>query len=209
MQFITFATALLVGLAFAHPQPVMPLPAGGSSQVNLGFVGRVNIAVRTVQTQDHNPDARLYEVQATAPGGTGEIQPVALTQLQVVFSLPKNRCAIINSTAGGAFNAVQYRNTPWLEDLAVAWPIEMSAVEADALLKKAGYTSPYDEMTLRWPLYPGINQPYYIFTMVVGLFVFVGVNDKTVTLDPFSLGPGPSISKFLEGSAKAKQATTA
>lgn len=197
MLSVTLATAFLVGLAFAHPQPVMPLPAGGHAI--LGFVGRVNIAVRTVQLTDHNPDARLYEVQATAPGGSGETKPAGLTQLQVVFSLDNNRCAIINSTAGGAFNPVQYRNTPWLEDLVVAWPIEMDAVEADALLKKAGYSSPYDEMTLRWPLYPGINQPYYIFTMVVGLFVFVGVNDKTVTLDPFSLGPGPSISKFLQG----------
>ena len=202
MHSITFATALLAGLAFAHPQPVIPLPAGGSSQVNLGFVGRVNIAVRTVQINDHNPDARLYEVQATAPGGAGVTKPATLTQLQVVFSLANSRCAIINSTAGGAWNAVQYRDTPWLEDLVVAWPIEMNTVEADALLKKAGYTSPYDEMTLRWPLYPGINQPYYIFTMVIGLFVFVGVNDKTVTLDPFSLGPGPSISKFLQGPAK-------
>lgn len=201
MYSVAFVTAFLVGLASAHPQPVMPLPAGGSSNVHLGFVGRVNIAVRTVQITDHNPDARLYEVQATAPGGSGETKPAALTQLQVVFSLDNNRCAIINSTAGGAFHPVQYRNKPWLQDLVVAWPIEMDAVEADALLKKAGYASPYDEMTLRWPLYPGINQPYYIFTMVVGLFVFVGVNDKTVTLDPFSLGPGPSISEFLQGPA--------
>ena len=207
MQFVTFATALLIGLALAYPQPVMPLPAGGSSQVTLGFVGRVNIAVRTVQITDHNPSARLYEVQATAPGGGGVTNPAALTQLQVVFSLEKSRCAIITSTAGGAFNPVQYRDTPWLQDLVVAWPIEMDAVEADALLKKAGYTALYDELTLRWPLYPGINQPYYIFTMVVGLFVFVGVNDKTVTVDPFSMGPGPSISKFLQG--PAKQATTA
>lgn len=202
MHYVTFATACLVSLAFAHPQPVMPLPAGSSSQVTLSFVGRVNVAVRIVQIEDHNPSARLYEVQATAPDGSGVTKPAALTHLQVVFSLPNSRCAIINSTAGGTFHAVEYRNTPWLQDLALAWPIEMDAAEADALLKKSGYISPYDGMTLRWPVYPGINQPYYIFTMVVGLFVFVGVNDKTVTLDPFSLGPGPSITKFLQDSAK-------
>ncbi|MCJ1304280.1 hypothetical protein MMC08_007092 [Hypocenomyce scalaris] len=205
MNFLAFTAGLLVTLAFASPQPLMPLPTGESLQVTLGFVGRVNIAVITVQ--DETSDARLYEVQATAPGGTGVTNPAALTQLQVVFSLKNNRCAIINSTAGGAFNPVQYSDKPWLQDLVVAWPIEMDAVEADALLKKAGYNSQYDEMTLRWPLYPGINQPYYIFTMVVGLFVFVGVNDKNVTLDPFSLGPGPSISQFLQ--ATTTQAATA
>jgi hypothetical protein len=60
----------------------------------------------------------------------------------------------------------------------------MEPEEALSLLKKAGYTMPFVGLSLRWPLFPGITQPHYIFEMsdADDSYVFVGVNDKSVQL---------------------------
>lgn len=147
----------------------------------LSFLGRVNIAVRLVQ--DQYPGAQLLEVEALPPTPQAVTNPNALSQLKVVFRAG-NGTAIIKSIGWGSFGPVQYIGSPWMEDVVIAWPIKMEASEADSLLKKAGYTGPYGAMTLRHPLYPGIKEPYYIFSMTTGQYVFVGVNDKKVTVNP-------------------------
>ena len=155
--------------------------APANPQAILSFLGRVNIAVRLVQ--DQYPDAQLYEVEALPPVPEKVSNPNALSKLKVVFRAG-NGTAVIKSTGWGTFGPVQYVDQPWLEDVVIPWPIRMEATEADALLKKAGYTGTYGAMTLRHPLYPGIEQPYYIFSMNSGQYVFVGVNDGKVTTNP-------------------------
>jgi|GEM_PF-760113 len=150
-------------------------------QAILSFLGRVNIAVRLVQ--DQYPDAELYEVEALPPSPRPCSGPNELSKLKVVFRAGKGT-AIIESTGWGTFGPVQYIPQPWMEDQVIAWPVQMEATEADSLMKKAGYTGTYGAMTLRKPLYPGIVQPYYIFSMNSGQYVFVGVNDKKVTVNP-------------------------
>lgn len=146
-----------------------------STGATLSFLGFINIAVRLVKEQ--YPDAQLYEAdtQAEHPG-----QPSPLKFLRVVFSV-KGGTAILTSTTWGEFAPVQFIPQPWVEDVVIPWPIEMDIVKADSLLKQAGYTGPYGAITLRHPLYPGDNEPYYIFSMGGGQYVFVGVNDGKVS----------------------------
>ena len=150
-------------------------------QAILSFLGRVNIAVRLVQ--EKYPAAELYEVEALPPTPQQVSNPNALSKLKVVFRAGKGT-AIIESTGWGSFGPVQYIDQPWMEDVVIPWPVQLEATAADALMKKAGYTGTYGAMTLRHPLYPGVEQPYYIFSMTKGGYVFVGVNDRKVTTNP-------------------------
>jgi len=152
----------------------------GQSGLPLSFLGRVNIAVREVQKE--YPNAQLYEVDATPPTSEGVTDPYLLSQLKIVFRAGSGT-AIIKSTGWGSFGPVEYIPEPWMEDVVIPWPVNMDAKEANALMRKAGYTAPYSAMTLRHPLYPGENEPYYIFCMTNGTYVFVGVKDKKVTVN--------------------------
>jgi hypothetical protein len=144
----------------------------------LSFLGMANIAVRLVT--DKYPDARLYEGDGISPSGpTTDVANV--NSWRFVFRLPDNATAIINSRAWGEFGPIQYIAQPWLEDVVIPWPIEMDITDADRLLKNAGYTGPYGAVTLRWPLYPGVVQPFYIFTVTTNQHVFVGVYDNSVS----------------------------
>ncbi|MFD2573183.1 hypothetical protein ACFSUS_21250 [Spirosoma soli] len=144
----------------------------------LNFLGRVNIAMRLIREQ--YPDAQLYEVQAT--GKRPSTNPNDISQLKVVCRAGKGT-AIISSTGWGEFGPVSYVDQPWLEDVVINWPVSMDLSEADSLLKQAGFTGSYGNVTLRHPLYPGVDEPYYIFGMTSGQYVFVGVNDKKVTVN--------------------------
>jgi len=149
------------------------------SGLPLSFLGFVNIAVRKVQKE--YPNAQLYEVDATPPS-EGVTDPYLLSQLKVVFRAGSGT-AIIKSTGWGSFGPVDYIPESWLEDVVIPWPVNMDAKEANAIMRNAGYTTPYSAMTLRHPLYPGDNEPYYIFCMTNGTFVFVGVQDKKVSVN--------------------------
>ena len=56
----------------------------------------------------------------------------------------------------------------------------MDIVESFKLLRKAGFTSSVDAVTLRQPLYPSLEEPYYIYAFENGLFVAVGLKDGKV-----------------------------
>jgi len=145
----------------------------------LSYLGCVNIGVRLVREQF--PDAQLYEVQGAAPNNAAVMRVTEITHLHLVFQAEEGRGTAFITTASswGEFGPVYYVGQPWLEDVVIPWPIEMDASEADKLLR-AEYHGPYDSMLLRHPLYPGDDEPYYIFHMVDIGFVFVGVNSKKV-----------------------------
>jgi hypothetical protein len=148
-----------------------------NDQIPLSFLGMANIAVRLVR--EKYQDAELYEGDGISPGGpTTKVQDV--NSWRFVFRAGGGGTAIIKSTVWGEFGPIQYIAEPWLEDRVIPWPIEMDITQADNLLKQAGYTGPYSSVTLRWPLYPGMNQPFYIFQMENEGFVFVGVYDGSV-----------------------------
>lgn len=158
---------------------------GGSTQsgagLTLSFLGMANIAVRLV-TQRY-PGAQLYEGDGISPSGpTTDVKNV--NQWRFVFRTQDGGTAIIKNRTWGEFGPIEYIPQPWLEDVVIPWPIKMDITEADRLLKQAGYTNPYGAVTLRWPLYPGIEEPYYIFGFPGGSYVFVGVYDGQVTTHP-------------------------
>lgn len=144
----------------------------------LSFLGMANIAVRLVN--DEYPGSQLLEGDGVSPSGpTTNVRDV--NSWRFVFRTANGGTALIHSTVWGQFGPITYIPQPWLEDVVIPWPIDMDIVEADELLKKAGYTGAYGAVTLRWPLYPGINQPFYIFGMEDGSHIFVGIYDKSVS----------------------------
>jgi hypothetical protein len=60
----------------------------------------------------------------------------------------------------------------------------MTLAAAVAKLRKAGHKQPFANVTLRWPLGPGFNQPLYIFGFKSGKFWAVGT--KTGKVRPIS-----------------------
>ena len=143
----------------------------------LNFLGLTNIAVRLVQ--EKFPGAQFYEADGTSP--TGPTTNVAsINQWRYVFRTADGGTAFIKNVDWGDFGAIDYVDQPWLEDVVIPWPIEMDITAADALLKKAGYTSAYGAVTLRWPLGPQKGEPYYIFSLTTGQYIFVGVYSGTV-----------------------------
>lgn len=145
--------------------------------VTLSYLGSVNIAVREVTAK--YPAAKLYEVDGNSPNGP-TTNPKDITNLRAVFTGGDNNTIMIYSTHWGEWGNMQYIDHPWLEDVIIPWPQEMELTTADELLKAAGYTGAYNGVTMRWPLYPGSNQPLYIFTMETGQYIAVGMKDKTV-----------------------------
>ncbi|UNI15960.1 hypothetical protein JDV02_002442 [Purpureocillium takamizusanense] len=147
--------------------------------VPLSYLGCVNIGVRIVREQF--PDAQLYEVQGAAPNNAYVNDVKKFSRLQLIFQAEEGRGTAIISTSSqwGEFGPVYYVGQPWLEDVVIPWPIDMDATEADRLLREH-YSGPYNSMLLRHPLYPGYNEPYYIFNVAGEGFVFVGVNSRKV-----------------------------
>ncbi len=143
----------------------------------LSFNGRVNIAVRIVTEQ--YPEAKLYEADGVATGGP-TTDPAKIDRMRVVFQNVNNTTVIIKETGYGEFGPPVLYNEPWLEDVVINWPIKMDLDEANELKEKAGYTESYTTVTLRNPLGPTVNNPYFIFnTSNMGNYIFV----DTVTGD--------------------------
>lgn len=126
----------------------------------LSFNGRVNIAVRIVTEQ--YPEAKLYEADGISSSGP-TTDPLKIDQLRVVFQNPNNTTVIIKSTGWGEFGQPVLIPEPWLEDVVIAWPIQIDLDQANLLKEKAGFTAPYGTVTLRNPLGPKIGNPYFIF----------------------------------------------
>lgn len=109
------------------------------------------------------------------------------TPWRFVFNVPAANSQEMNSTAFinyfpdlGIFGPIQHIDQPWLDNRVVPLPIALDLSEAKELVRKAGYTGDITVINLRWALYPGVNEPSYIFTMTTNVHVFVGVYTKTV-----------------------------
>jgi len=157
-------------------------PAPSPSDEILSFLGRVNIAVRIVQEKYES--AELYEVDATLPRGDPNptSSPLTLSQLRAIFRV-EGGTVIIRSTGWGSWGQPKFVPSPWLECVVIPWPITMDITDATTILREGGYTADFWNCTLRHPLGPPgkpYDEPYYIFEMVSGEYVFVGVNDGVI-----------------------------
>lgn len=151
------------------------------SATTVNFLSMLNEANAIVQQQF--PGAQFYEADYSIQ------QP---DTWRFVFNVPPNASHNINTTAivlniGGQFSPVQHIDQPWLEDRVIPLPVLLSLNEAEALAQMAGFTGEIAAITLRWPLYPGVNEPEYIFAIPSqSIRVFVGVYSHKVTSSPLT-----------------------
>lgn len=127
------------------------------------------------------PGSEFYEADATIadPGMTAD----DVKGWKFVFNFPENRTAFI-SYQDTTFSNVTVVDSPWLEDCIIR-ELKMDLPEAIELMRKANYNDKFVDLTVRWPLYPGTKEPFYIFSCPELGWVFVGTNSKKVKLQPF------------------------
>lgn len=166
------------------PKALIAAPATAANDDEiLSFFGRVNIAVRLVH--EEYPDAQLYFVKATTIPPKPVNSPNELEHLEVVFNAYKNGkqgTVTIESVGWGEFGPPRFLQGPLVGDAVIPWPPKklIEITEADAILKKAGYTQSYLSIYLSQPLYPGIQEPYYTFEFVNGSSILVGAKDGKI-----------------------------
>lgn len=146
----------------------------------LSFLGNTFIAYRIV-TEGQFPDAKLYEMNASfdppKPNGSTKIED--LNKLRGVFSATQNGTfgtVFINSTTWGEWAAPTFIGQPWLEDQPIPMPDEkyMEPQKAHQRLIDNGYPPTFLGLTFRKPLYPGVDEPKWIFAMPDGPYLLVG-----------------------------------
>ena len=112
-------------------------------------------------------NAILLEAQATAkrrPGST----PATLTDVRLIFSCGPYITLYQEMREWGEWGPPRMvRKAPPENDGALPLEIGMDIVEANHLLRRAGYTDKYDAVDVRIPtdVSPDLQQIYYIFSM--------------------------------------------
>ncbi len=133
------------------------------------------------------PGSKLYEADGK-PAGTAT-QPADVTKWRFVFDHPVPHSighTVFLENNNGQFGTPADVSQPWLGDVIIPLPIQLGLDEAIRLKDHAGFTDPFSAVVLRWPLYPGVNEPSYIFSEPSRrLHVFVGVYSKRVTSEQF------------------------
>lgn len=146
------------------------------------FLDMLNQANQIVQKS--YPGAQFYEASLNIE--------MAGSPWRFVFNDPStspNSTVILKNYMGQFQLPPQHVDQPWLEDRVIPLPINLDLATAEQLARQAGYSGNISAITLRWPLYPGEYEPYYIFAMPVeGGWVFVGVYDRKVSFQPFQSG---------------------
>ena len=126
------------------------------------------------------PEAQFYEADnnATRPN-----------DWRYVYNDPATspNSTVLVYQINGQFEAPRHIDEPFLEDRVIPLPIHLGLEQAELLARKAGYDEQITSTTLRWPLYPGVDEPSYIFAMPsIHSFVFVGVYTHKVSTSPLN-----------------------
>lgn len=139
------------------------------------FIDMLNEADSIVKAD--YPDAQFYEASLNLELlGSG---------WQFVFSSPPTATVFLYNREG-QFGSPEYIDKPWGGDIVIPLPISLDLSDALSLCEQNGCGGGEPGfITLRHPLVPGDNEPYYIFAFPsVGKRCFVGVNTQQVTCDP-------------------------
>jgi hypothetical protein len=122
------------------------------------------------------PKAQFYE----ADNLTGDVLG---SQWRFVFNDPAtapNSTVIIERLERG-FSEPHHIPHPWLEDRVIKLPISLGLTEARERCKASNCDGKATAIVLRFPLYPGVEEPYYIVTMgSEGRRCWVGVKTREV-----------------------------
>jgi hypothetical protein len=124
----------------------------------------------------------LYSVQAQCTGSTTD--PNALGLVKVSCPLTNNHTVTVESPVPDVFGPITESPYPTIGVSAFVWPVNIDVNEADYWLKAAGKTGTYTSIGLYWPVSPGMDEPYYIFTMSTQQSIFVGANSRRVLTTP-------------------------
>ncbi|KAF5535396.1 hypothetical protein FPHYL_13203 [Fusarium phyllophilum] len=143
----------------------------------LSWDGFINVGLNLIKKQ--YPNANLLEVDATPLTRKPVENEWGLVNNRIVCGLSGNKTAIIQSAGWGEFGKVQTINSPFLGDQVISWPVALDIHDAFTILRKAGYKQAIYAVTLRQPLYPGDDQPLYIFNTGPE-FIAVGTRDKKI-----------------------------
>lgn len=90
-----------------------------------------------------------------------------------VFRVDMGTVTAVEEAPGGEV-VLEFRAMPWMGSQTLEWPIAMEVEVAWARMFAASYGNLCRTLTLRQPVYPGMTEPYWIFKIPDGGFVFVG-----------------------------------
>ncbi|EST34914.1 hypothetical protein [Streptomyces roseochromogenus] len=126
------------------------------------------------------PDAEFYEADGSNPDQpTPNVHDIGMWRF--VFRVEEGTVFVKTAKPWGDLDQPELVPHPWLEDRVIPQPVPMDITAADKLLKEQGhYAGPYTNVTLRWPLFPGVTEPSYFFKTVGLGFISVGVYSHQV-----------------------------
>jgi hypothetical protein len=143
-------------------------------------------AVATVRAQPDFARAVVLEADGS-PAHAGTVRGAGkIVNWRFVFDNSTPGSNFMSATVSyrhGKFGRVVGHEAPFLEDVEIEQPPEMTLKRAVSLLDHAGYRDGFSAVTLRAPLGPKKTAPLYIFTVGGS---FVGVNTKTGKVKPLS-----------------------
>jgi hypothetical protein len=104
-------------------------------------------------------------------------------------SLKDTHATVILYNVLGKFQMpLQLVEAPWSGDQPIPLPLPLDLEKAEELAQQAGKHGMVSSVSLRWVLFPGIEEPYYILTIPDrDLLVFVGVYSQQVRATPLTV----------------------
>lgn len=145
------------------------------------FLEVLNKGIELVKAE--SAEAALFEADAMKIDTAG-MTAEDIKEWRFVYYIPEFKTAFI-SYKDSIFSNVTIIDQAWMEDCIIKEEVKMDLIEAIELLRKANYSDKFVDLTLRQPLYPGCNEPYYIFSCPKIGWIFVGTVSKKVTVEPF------------------------
>lgn len=128
------------------------------------------------------PKARLYEGDGYVEGESGK-KPEDIKKWRFVFWAGNNDTYMV-FCENGTITDQKYIPEPWLEDVVIDLPLKMTLDKAVQLLNSVNCGNSFKNVTIRQPLYPGIDELYYIFRTTMNNWVFVGMISDKVHCEP-------------------------
>ena len=156
-----------------HAQPMNFLRARADAAPS--FLERVGTGLGIIS------NTYTYAVLLTVQVGPGAAttSPNDMTRLWI-RCLVNGGTAEIISTNSLSFDPVQFHPGGVIGVHSLPWPMGMDAMQAAILLEQAGYTGTFTSISLFCPIYPGLNEPYYVFAMSTGPSIWVGITSHDV-----------------------------
>ncbi|MFY9820069.1 MAG: hypothetical protein WAM82_01725 [Thermoanaerobaculia bacterium] len=162
-------------LSFQESQDVTP---AASFQEMLGSALKI--------VRKHYPGARFLEADIDYEqfgSGWRFVFDVPATSLRETQST-----VILYNVMGQFQMPLQLVEAPWSGDQPIPLPLPVGVEEAEELAQQAGRNGVVTSASLRWVLFPGIEEPHYILTIPDrDLQVFVGAYSRQVRAIPLTV----------------------